>query len=86
MFHLREPVGHALRRAHREAAGFHGAGEPLEERLVIVHDQDGPILDGLGKLQLGHRNNPLAFTLPGGLVGLVVLDPFCDLRRHRALF
>src|SRR5665647_764858 len=40
---LRQAIGYAVAGRHREAAGFHGAREPLQERLVVLHDQERAI-------------------------------------------
>ena len=37
---LRQTFGHAVARGDGEAAGFHGARQPLQERLVVFHDQE----------------------------------------------
>ena len=37
---LRQAVGDAVAGGHGEAAGFHGARQALQKRLVVLHDQE----------------------------------------------
>ena len=37
---VRQTIADAVAGGHREAAGFHGARQPLQKGLVVLHDQE----------------------------------------------
>src|SRR5262249_62368664 len=54
-FELAQPLGDRFGGGYREAAAFHGGGEPLQERFVVFNDQQRAI-GGQRRDQIGHRH------------------------------
>ena len=79
---LAQAFGDGIGGIDREAARLHGAGQPLQERLVVVDDEKGHAGSGSGPVfGVGHLNHglrPLAQNVAPdwrGLYGVGVASP-----------
>src|SRR5215472_8271261 len=52
--HLQQPVADRFRCRHREAPAFHGEGEALQERLIILDDQKRSLARKRADCSIGH--------------------------------